>query len=84
MMPSEPVEGVIYGRLLTFLPPMRASQFSEKTAIDDRPKLMPSSLDYPAYLGPPLENIKNVEKLEIKGFFLTCLNSNLNSNSSNL
>ena len=33
-----------FGRLFTFLPPTRASQFSEEMAIDDRPKPMPSPL----------------------------------------
>ena len=49
-MPLEPVEGVVFGHLFTFLPPMRASQFSEQTAIDDRPELMPSPINCPAYL----------------------------------
>ena len=48
-MPSELVEGVVFGRLFTFLPPTRASQFSEQMAIDDRPEPMPSPLNYPAY-----------------------------------
>ena len=48
-MPSEPVEDVVFGRLFTFLPPTRASQFSEQTAIDDRSEPMPSPLNYPAY-----------------------------------
>ena len=48
-MPRKPVVGVIFGRLFTFSPPTRASQLSEQTAIDDRPKPMPSPLNYPAY-----------------------------------
>ena len=43
-MPSKPVEGVIYGHLFTFLPPTRASQFLEQTAIVDKPKSMLSLL----------------------------------------
>jgi len=51
-MPSEPVEGVIYGCLYTFLPPTRASQFLEQTTVDDRPTPMPSPLNYSAYPCP--------------------------------
>jgi len=51
-MPSEPVEGVIYGCLYTFLPPTRASQFLEQTTVDDRPAPMPSPLNYPVYPCP--------------------------------
>ena len=36
VIPSKPVEGVVYGRLFTFSPPTRASQFSEQTTIDNR------------------------------------------------
>ena len=48
-MPSEPVEGVIFGRLFTILPPTRASQFSKHTVIDDRPEPMLSPLNHHAY-----------------------------------
>ena len=48
MMSSEPVEGVVYGHLFTFLPPTRASQFSEEMAIDNRPT---SPLNYTAVAG---------------------------------
>ena len=48
-MPLELVEVVVFGRLFKFLPPMRVSQFSEQIAIDDRPKPMPSLLNYPAW-----------------------------------
>ena len=42
------VEGVVFGRLFTFLPPTRGSQLLEQTAIDNRPKPMSSPLNYPA------------------------------------
>ena len=69
-MPSKPVEGVVFGRLFTFLPPTRASQFSEQTAIDDRPKPTPSPLNYPAYYLVPtyVKNISVPTHLEV---FLT-------------
>ena len=59
-MPSKLVEGVVYGHLFIFSPPTRASQFSEQTAIDDRPKPMPSSLNYPTQ---GREGSKYLEKL---------------------
>ena len=51
-MPWEQVEGAVFSRLFTFSPPKRASQFSDQTAIDDRPGTMPSPLNYPAYYTP--------------------------------
>ena len=53
-MPRKPVEGVVFGRLFTFLPPKRVSQLSEQMAIDDRPKPMSSPINNPVYLA--LEN----------------------------
>ena len=50
MMPRKPVVGVVYGHLFTFLPPTRAFLLLEQTAIDGRPKPMPSPLNYPANL----------------------------------
>ena len=47
-MPSEPVDGDVFGRLLTFLPPTRVSQFAEETAVDDKPNPMPSPLKLPS------------------------------------
>ena len=41
-MPSEPVEGVVFGRLFTFSPPTRASQLRP---IDDRPVSVASPLN---------------------------------------
>ena len=46
VMPPKPVEGVVFGRLFTFSPPMSASQL---WFIDDRPEPLPSPLKYPAY-----------------------------------
>ena len=40
-MPSEPVQGVVFGCLFTFLPPIKASQLQP---IDDIPKPMPYAL----------------------------------------
>ena len=50
VMPSKLVVDVVLVHLFTFLIPIRVSQFSEKTDIDNRPKPMPSPLDYPAYI----------------------------------
>ena len=41
-MPSEPEEGVVFGRLFTFSPPTRASQLRP---IDDRPVSVASPLN---------------------------------------
>ena len=59
-MTSVWVKGVVFSRLFTFLPSMRASKL---LPIDDKPKPMPSPLNYSAYRQLSFV-IKNYERME--------------------